>query len=452
MKKLVALLLALTLLVVFVACNKNQKPSENQTTKAESTTKETDSGKAEEKVKFEFFHGLGGNLGAALESIIADFNASQDKYECVPVAHGSYGDAFTAFQAALAAKKPPALIQGIGPESARKGLYIDVLEFINEDPEFALDDILDAYVEQCLVDGKLYLLPQYGTGWMLFYDKNAFAEAGIDADEALDTWDGLAEAARKLTKRDEKGETTYYGWEPMWGYANMYYAALSYGGKVFSEDGKTVTINSDEWVTVWEKFRSWIHEEKIMRIHYGGEGWEHWYKTMDDVLEGRAAGFIGTAGDLAELDWDKVDVHPFPGWKGVGSGKIDATCIKMGIVASADSEQQRAAYEFYKYLISPANCAKWTIETGYIPVRESTLEAPEFLEFTKDHPYMAKALDAIFSTGIPPFEDPTGGKIWDALSIAGDKVQIENIPAKTALDEAQKEAQKALDEYLAKQQ
>ena len=42
-------------------------------------------------------------------------------------------------------------------------------------------------------------------------------------------------------------------------------------------------------------------------------------------------------------------------------------------------------------------------------------------------------------------ETPTGGKVMDALRIAADKVEIEGISAKEALDEAQKTAQKALD-------
>ena len=41
--------------------------------------------------------------------------------------------------------------------------------------------------------------------------------------------------------------------------------------------------------------------------------------------------------------------------------------------------------------------------------------------------------------------DPTGGKIFDALAIAADKVEIENIPARDALDEAARTAQAALD-------
>ena len=41
--------------------------------------------------------------------------------------------------------------------------------------------------------------------------------------------------------------------------------------------------------------------------------------------------------------------------------------------------------------------------------------------------------------------DPTGGKILDALKIAADQVELENVPAQEALDAAQATAQEALD-------
>jgi len=46
---------------------------------------------------------------------------------------------------------------------------------------------------------------------------------------------------------------------------------------------------------------------------------------------------------------------------------------------------------------------------------------------------------------VSAFVDPTGGKILDAINKAGDKVQIEGLPAADALAEAAKEAQAALD-------
>ena len=39
-------------------------------------------------------------------------------------------------------------------------------------------------------------------------------------------------------------------------------------------------INSDEWVEVWESFRTWIHDDKIMKVNSGGQGWEYWYRRL----------------------------------------------------------------------------------------------------------------------------------------------------------------------------
>ncbi len=61
---------------------------------------------------------------------------------------------------------------------------------------------------------------------------------------------------------------------------------------------------------------------------------------------------------------------------------------------------------------------------------------------------MEVALESVL-TGLPPYDDVTGGLIWDELSIACDKVMIENIPAQTALDEAAANIQEELDKYYA---
>ena len=80
----------------------------------------------------------------------------------------------------------------------------------------------------------------------------------------------------------------------MWGPDNLIDAAFSNGATIFSEDGKTVNINSPEWAEVWEAFRNWIHTDKTMAIHSGGQGWENWYNTIDDVLANTAGGYTGS--------------------------------------------------------------------------------------------------------------------------------------------------------------
>lgn len=405
----------------------------------------TPSASAADKIEFEFYHGVGGDMAVVLEDIVKAFNESQDTYVCKPVFFSEYAEAFKGYQAALAAKQPPALLLGgVDLSEAKKGIFADVLPLIAEDPSFPpLTDYVDAYVDQCTYEGKMLMLPFYGTAWMMFYSMEAFDQAGIDAETALDTWEGLEEAARKLT-RVENGETVFWGWEPMYSTNVLYNTALSNGGKVLSEDGKTILVSTDEWVQAWEYFRRAVHDDKIMTIHYGGQGWEYWYKTMDDVLEGRAGGYIGSAGDLKELDWTKVKAHVLPGFEKIGPAAPELSCLKLAINASSPVDQQKGALEFYKFFSSPDNGALWSMKTGYIPANKKAVDAPAYKEYLKTAPYMKVAFDSVL-TGQKPYDDPTNGKIWHYLSIAADQVWLENISAKDALDEAAANIQAELD-------
>jgi len=98
-----------------------------------------------------------------------------------------------------------------------------------------------------------------------------------------------------------------------------------------------------------------------------------------------------------------------------------------------------------EFFTNAKNTADWSMKTGYIAVRKSAREDSTFKEFAKKHPQIAVPLKQA-ETASAPFVDPTGGKITDALKKAADKVEIENVPADTALKAAETEAQQALDD------
>ena len=186
-----------------------------------------------------------------------------------------------------------------------------------------------------------------------------------------------------------------------------------------------------------------------MSIHYGGEGWAYWYDTIDDVMEGRACGYTGSAGDQGDLDFSIIAAHVQPYWSEWGDLDAEASAHVGAIPAGNPPEVQEAAFKWLSYYTSPDMTAEWSVRTGYMPARTSAMEASALAEYAVDHPQIL----------IPPtqgataisFTDPTGGKIWDALSKAADLVEIEGIPAAEALAQAQEEAQAALDEYWASQ-
>ncbi|MHA7965388.1 ABC transporter substrate-binding protein [Paenibacillus sp. CAU 1782] len=395
-----------------------------------------------EPVTIEFWYGLGGKLGENMGLLINKFNESQQEVIVKPVVQADYDETEQKLQAAIASGNVPAAVLSSNVEWARRDYYASIDELIAGSADFNKDDVIPTFLEQGQVDGKQYFLPMYGTTQLMYYRKDAMEKNGINP-ETLTTWEALAEAAAKMTVKDGD-KTTFYGWEPMWGADNMMDAVFSKGGSVISEDGKTVLIDSPEWVETWDLFRKWIHEDKIMRIHSGGQGWEYWYKTIDDVMKGNAAGYTGSSGDQGDLDFSIVSAMEQPGWEGVGEGKPVARAIMAGIPAKATPEQQQAAFKWFSFFMSPENTAFWSMNTGYIAVRQSAQDDPAFVEFSKANPQSTVPLkQAAHASG--PFLDPTGGKITDALRIAADKVQIGNTPAAEALKEAKETAQRELD-------
>ncbi len=434
--------LSLVMMSTFLITTACGSPSSGSTPAAASSSTGAQTTASSGPVEIEFWYGLGGKLGDNMKKVIDDFNASQKDVIVKGVVQADYDETTQKLQAAIAAGQVPAAVLSSNVEWAKKGYYAPMDQFISADPDFKKDDFVQTFLQQGQVDGKQYFLPMYGTTQVMYYRKDALKAAGIDPS-SLTTWEALSAAAAKMTKKSS-GKTTFYGWEPMWGADNMIDAVLSKGGSILSADGKTVTIDTPEWTSTWESFRKWIHDDSIMTIHSGGQGWEYWYKTIDDVMKNKAAGYTGSSGDQGDLDFKIVGAMEQPGWEGVGQGKPVANAIMAGIPAQASPEQQQAAFKWLTYFSKASNTAQWSMNTGYIAVRQSALQDEKFKAFSAKNPQIEVPLKQA-SHASPPFQDPTGGKITDALKVAADQVQINNVPAAQALAEAQKKAQQELD-------
>lgn len=392
-------------------------------------------------VEIDFWYSGGKTAVNVLQSIVDEYNESQSDYHINTVTQADYTETYEKLQAGIAGNKAPdmALLDVDKSKNlSKKDLTEDISSFVEEDSDFDEADYLPVFFDQGKDENdKLFAIPAYGTTQVMYYNIQAFEDAGIDP-ESIKTWQDLEAAAEKMSD----GES-FYGWEPMWGKNNMIDAALSNGGKILSDDGKKVLINSDEWVEVWESFRQWIHEDKIMKIHSGGQGWEYWYATIDDVLQNKAGGYTGSSGDQADLDFSIVQAMEQPGW-GSNPSAPTADALQLVMLENSSDEEKQGVYEFMKFFTEPKQQAKWSMETGYVPVRQSTQDVEEYKSYTQENPQALVPFAQAQHGSILP-EDPTGGKIFDALTVAADQVEIEGISAKEALDQAWETAQKALD-------
>lgn len=398
------------------------------------------------KTTVEFWYAGGKTAVGVIQDIVDKYNASQDVYEVKTVTQADYSETYQKVQAAIAGNAAPDLVL-LDPSAARvlseKSILTDLNPYTQKDETFNADDLITAFYEQGADEnGKQFALPAYGTTQVLYYNVQAFKDAGVDPS-SIETWQDLGEAAAKI-KATGKYE---YGWEPMWGPDNLIDAAFSNGASVFSADGTKVTINSKEWVDVFEQFRKWIHEDETMAIHSGGQGWEYWYATIDDVIQNKAGGYTGSSGDQADLDFNIVQAMEQPAWSSSTTSSPTATALTMSVFENSSEAEKHGAYEFLRYFMSVESQVAWNTTVGYVAVNKQILDDPTYQEFLESHPQAAVPFSQAEHASLYPV-DPTNGQVYDALKIAADKIEIDNVPAQQALDEAQKTAQEALDAVL----
>lgn len=397
------------------------------------------------RTQIDFWYSGGKTAAGVMEEIIQAFNQSQDQYQVTGIQQADYDETYMKLQAGIAGKTA-ADIALLDSDKARslmeKSLLVPIDNYLEQSTSLDSQDLLPVFYSQCrLKNGSVYAIPAYGTTQVMYYNRRLFENAGIDA-ASIDTWQELA-AAAKTVKETAGAES--YGWEPMWEPDNLIDMALSNGGSLISEDEKTVLINTDPWIESWEAVRSWIHEDKTMRIHYGGQGWEYWYATIDDVLTDKAGGYTGSSGDQADLDFSKVAAMEQPGFGANPSAPV-ARVLQLVMVETGKDKTKDGVFQFMEYFASPDVQARWSMATGYIPVCQSAMEQEDYKAYTAENPQALVPFTQAMHASPDPI-DPTGGKIFDALEIAADRVEIENIPAEEALNEAFQSAQKALDEW-----
>ncbi|WP_110926995.1 ABC transporter substrate-binding protein [Bacillus massiliglaciei] len=177
-----------------------------------------------------------------IEKMIKDFNESQDEIE-VKHTFVPWGDIWTKNLASVAAGNPADVIVGdinTVDHRAKNNQSEDLSQFINEDIKNELYPNLWDSVEY---KGKFYGVPFTTDTRLLFYNKDAYREAGLNPNKPPATWAELEEHAKQL---DQKQGNTYkrIGFYPTWGsFGAGSWMANADGGKGFFE-GEDMYINT----------------------------------------------------------------------------------------------------------------------------------------------------------------------------------------------------------------
>jgi sn-glycerol 3-phosphate transport system substrate-binding protein len=131
-----------------------------------------------------------------------------------PVFAGGYTEATRKTLAAIQAGTPPdvaiMLSQNLN-DIISQNIVIPLDELIAADAaQMKMDDFFPAFMLNSTSGGKVWSIPFQRSTPVMYYNKEAFKEVGLDPNKPPQTWTEMVAAAKKLTKQ-EGGRTTRWG-------------------------------------------------------------------------------------------------------------------------------------------------------------------------------------------------------------------------------------------------
>lgn len=310
--------------------------------------------------------------------------------------------------------------------------------FIKDWSDEQIADRAGPYWDMTNVDGTQHALFTSRNYISIMYRKDLFAAAGIDP-ASIKTWDGLVEAAQKLTEKDASGQVTRYGF--VQGFSEnqadpplMIPYLLGKGAELFNDDG-TANFTSPEGVDGLTFQTDLISKHGVMPE--SAVGW-----TVDDVYEqfasNRAAMILGASVRVStlqgQLGKDKVGFMLWP-----GSGEQEhSPAVMAGWAVGVWSKSQVAeqAGKFVEYMLGPDGDKLWVELGGQSPGLSSTLD--QLGDFTNQpgNEYLRVVSEGSAKYGwLAPIDYSIGG-YRQILNKAAQNVVVNGTDPKQALEEA----------------
>jgi len=399
-------------------------------------------------LEFYFPVAVGGKAADTIQELTDEYVANNEGVNIDAVYAGSYSDTVTKALTASRGGKPPQL---------SVILSVDMFTLIDEDVIIPFDDLVEtdedkvwlesfypAFMQNSQTGGKTYGIPFQRSTPVLYWNKEAFAEAGLDPETPPKTWEETIEMGKKLVKKDDAGNVTRWGVRiPSSGFPYWLFQGLTTQNDVIlaNSDGNETNFDDPKVVEALEYLVALSTEHGVM-----SPGIVEWGATPKAFFEGQTAMMWTSTGNLTNVR----DNAPFDFGVGLLPAKERFGAPTGGgnfyIFRESTDEQKVAAFDFVKWITAPGQAAKWSIATGYVAPSPAAWETVEMQEYAADFPPALVARDQLEHAvaELSTYENQRVTGIFnDALAsaITGSKSPAE------ALSEAQEKADAILEAY-----
>lgn len=400
---------------------------------------------SDEKVKIEYWHVNAETQGGkSVDKLVEEFNKQSDTVEVVAKYNPDmYKGLLQNFQAEAATGSTPALVQ-VGwsflDYFSNNFGYTEPQEIIDqhfpEDKTFLEDNFLPNILNLAKnSEGSQVGIPYSLSTPVLYINKDILKECGLD-EEGPKTWEQVQEFASVI--KDKTGKYGVYIQEPADNWATQ--ALLESNGARMITDGKA-TFASEKGIEAYEAYADMVKNEEALHI-----SWDEGVQSFINGEVGMLYTTIARRASIQEGAQFNVAAVNSPAWEGEEVRLPAGGCLLA--ITAQDEEQQKAAWEFQKYLYSVESMAEWTIGTGYVPPRKDVAESENGLkDFLEENQMMEAAtsqMEGVVSW--TSFPGDAGLEAEQILLDTRDQILGGKISAEDGLTEAQNKINKLLEQ------
>ncbi len=395
-------------------------------------------------ISFYFPVAVGGPITKIIDGYAADFQRENPSIKVTPIYAGTYQDTLTKAQTALKSNAGPQLAVLLSTDAFSlidDDLVVPFDTVASSDADRAwLHSFYPAFLKNGEIDGHTWGVPFQRSTIVLFWNKAAFQQAGLNPDQPPPTWAEHAQFAEKLTKRNGDAVEQWGVQIPSSGFAYWLFQALATeaGGTLASPDGKQTDFASPACV---EALRYWI--DLSSKYHAHPPGVVEWGTTPRDFLEQKVAMIWTTTGNLSNIRANAK--FPF-GVAMLPAGKQRGSPTGGGnfyLFKAATPAQRSAGLQFIRWISSPERAAQWGIDTGYVATRPDAWTTPAMQKYVADFPAAAVARDQL-QYAVAELSTHDNQRVTQALNDGLQSALLGKKPPDAALTDAQETASRLL--------
>ncbi|MFL1380126.1 ABC transporter substrate-binding protein [Nocardiopsis protaetiae] len=361
----------------------------------------------DEAVQVEFWHSMDATNGQVLDGLIEEFNAQNEgRIEVTGAFQGDYDTALANHRAAIQQGETAELIMifDLGTQfMIDSGQTVPAQSFIDADG-YDTEPIEDALLNYFTVDGELRSFPFNNSTPLMYINRDAFEEAGLDPDSPPTDLAEIREAAEELTVRDDDGTVVQYGFgAAVYGWFIEQFMARAGAPYCDNSNGRSgrateVLFDDPKVVELVEWWQGMIDDELALQIGRNTDEAQAAFNSGRVAMTLESTGSLG--GFIEQSDFE-VGAGYYPLVSAGDPGGSIIGGASLWINGEGHSEQEvRASWEFVQFLLTPESQSKWHAGTGYLSVNTEGYNGPEAQERAEQFPQFSVAANQLADSEI----------------------------------------------------